>query len=323
MPSLLSRPRKALGPTLQLVVLEDRTVPAQLLTIAPTTLTAALGGTPPPLTATGMSVTSSPFARGLGLSQDMAFDQSGNLYVADQSGGDVIMISPQGATSIFATGFNQPTGLAFDSHGNLFVSNEAGNSISKVTAAGVVTPFIYSDMVPTAAAAKPASGAVASMSQSLATTSPFFAAISQPGALAVDGNDNLYIANEGTGTISKVTPTGVATVIAKTGAGSLPSGLAFDRDGNLFISDQTNNSITEVNPAGGVIPFVSAGAGLVSPAGMAFDSNGNLYVVNYKGNTVSEISPKGAVTSVKTGALNGPVDVAVRRRQQSLHCQQP
>ena len=229
------------------------------------------------MTVTGVpsGFTLSTYASGLNFNQDMALDHSGNLYIANQSGGDVIEVTPQGVSRIFASGFTQPKGLAFDSQGNLYVSNQTGDSISKVTPAGVVSTFV--------------------------------ASINQPGGLAVDANNNLYVTNEGNGTVSKVTPAGVVSVFATTGW--YPRGLAFDANGNLFVSNEGSETISEVTPAGVVSTFVSSG--LSGPAGLAFDSSGNLYVANYNNYTVSEISPGGAVSTVISSGLSGPTDVAV------------
>jgi sugar lactone lactonase YvrE len=255
--------------------LEDRTAPASALTILPTNLISAVGSTPPPLQATGGQDVLSTFASGLNFNQDMAFDHGGNLFVANQSGGNVIEITPQGIQSVFASGFTEPKGLAFDSQGNLYVSNQAGNSISKVSPVGVVSTFV--------------------------------ASIDQPGGLAVDKLNNLYVTDEGTGNISKVTPAGVVSVFAHTG--SYPRGLAFDQSGNLFVSNEGDNTISEVTPGGVVSTFIASGAGLSGPAGMTFDLLGNLYVANYDNGTVSYVTPTGTVLTFLTG-LSGPTDTA-------------
>ena len=53
-------------------------------------------------------------------------------------------ITPGGVVSTFATGLNGPTGLAFDSSGNLYVANYdngSGTTISKITPGGTVSTF--------------------------------------------------------------------------------------------------------------------------------------------------------------------------------------
>jgi len=60
-----------------------------------------------------------------GQSHGLAFDQAGNLFVADH-GGNPYKIPPGGSNSVFASPYNGPSGLAVDGSSNLFVG-EFGN----------------------------------------------------------------------------------------------------------------------------------------------------------------------------------------------------
>ena len=55
----------------------------------------------------------------------LAFDSSGNLYVANCSGSNTVSEFAPGSTTPTATltGLNDPEALAFDSSGNLYVAN--------------------------------------------------------------------------------------------------------------------------------------------------------------------------------------------------------
>lgn len=68
--------------------------------------------------------TQSTFATGLtGAPQGVAFDSSGNLFVADDLGSSIFKIAPDGTVSIFATTGESSRGvLAFDSQGDLFTA---------------------------------------------------------------------------------------------------------------------------------------------------------------------------------------------------------
>jgi sugar lactone lactonase YvrE len=61
----------------------------------------------------------------------LAYDDAGNLYVANLAGHTIVKIDPQGNASVFAdqTMINQPGGLAIDGAGNLFVANYAASNI--------------------------------------------------------------------------------------------------------------------------------------------------------------------------------------------------
>jgi glucose/arabinose dehydrogenase len=62
----------------------------------------------------------STFAFGLNYPAGLAFDQAGNLFVAD--GGAIYKFTPAGVRTTFALGLSNPAGLAFDSAGNLFAA---------------------------------------------------------------------------------------------------------------------------------------------------------------------------------------------------------
>ena len=122
----------------------------------------------------------STFASGLNAPNGLAFDGSGNLYVANSGDGTVSKVDAEGEVSTFASGFTDPVGLAFDSAGNLYVSyGENAGTVGQVTPSGVVTVF-----------ASPSTG------------------LYYPNGLAFDSSGNLYAANWGWGTVTRLTPTG-------------------------------------------------------------------------------------------------------------------
>jgi len=70
----------------------------------------------------------------------LAFDRSGNLYVANYSGyraNTITRFAPDATDTVFATsGLDHPYGLAFDSSGYLYVGNYGDNTIEKFDSAG-------------------------------------------------------------------------------------------------------------------------------------------------------------------------------------------
>jgi thiol-disulfide isomerase/thioredoxin/protocatechuate 3,4-dioxygenase beta subunit len=69
----------------------------------------------------------------------VAFDQTGQAFVADQKKGVVYKFTADGTQSLFASGLNHPGGgIAFDQDGNLFVG---GNSIYKIAPNGSLSVF--------------------------------------------------------------------------------------------------------------------------------------------------------------------------------------
>ncbi|MBX9770026.1 MAG: hypothetical protein K2X29_01565, partial [Candidatus Obscuribacterales bacterium] len=55
---------------------------------------------------------------------------------------------------------------------------------------------------------------------------------------------NVYVANYNSGTIARINPAGVATIIAS--GFKKPYYLALDNDGNLYVSQQEDNSVVRI-----------------------------------------------------------------------------
>jgi sugar lactone lactonase YvrE len=136
-------------------------------------------------------------------------------------------------------------------------------------------------------------------------TGPWFAdsssGLSTPLGLAFDASANLFVANNGSGTIMKFTPDAVGSVFATGLSG--PSGLAFDRAGNLFVN--ASGSIMKFTPEGVGSVFASG----VGAIGLAFDSGGNLYAANNGGGTIIKFTPDGS-SSVLVSGLSAPEGLA-------------
>ena len=60
--------------------------------------------------------------------------------------------------------------------------------------------------------------------------------LDDPYGLAFDAAGNLYVANYGNNTISKVTPAGAVSTFVSSGLDD-PDGLAFDAAGNLYVAN--------------------------------------------------------------------------------------
>ncbi len=78
------------------------------------------------------------FASGFNNASALAFNSMGDLFVADGSYVDKIL--PSGAGVVFASGFNNTRGLAFNSTGDLFVA-DGGNVIDKLSPTGAGAVF--------------------------------------------------------------------------------------------------------------------------------------------------------------------------------------
>ena len=151
------------------------------------------------------------------------------------------------------------------------------------------------------------------------------ASFSDPAAIVVDVNGNLFVADSRNHAIRKITTNGVvATFAGKLGvAGTAngigtaaqfnsPSGLAFDKNGNLFVSDTANDTVRKITPAGAVTTFAgvagssgfldgAAGSALFSsPLGIAVWTNENVFVADSGNHCIRKIS--GGVVSTFAGS---------------------
>ncbi|HWZ22633.1 MAG TPA: T9SS type A sorting domain-containing protein, partial [Cytophagaceae bacterium] len=188
----------------------------------------------------------------------VAVDVSGNVYVADTWNNKIRKITSTGvvttlagsgtAGSVDATGtlasFHNPYGVVVDTSGNVYVADQSNNKIRKITPTGVVTTFA-------------GSGTYGSVN-----ATGTLASFNQPEGLAIDASGNIYVADAVNNKIRKITPAGVVTTLAGSGAigsvdanGTLasfefPTDMAVDASGNVYISDEANNKIRKISATG-------------------------------------------------------------------------
>lgn len=249
-------------------------------------------------------VTIAPFTAAFGV----AVDRSGGVYATDADGNEVYTVTPTGAAAVAQGGsgsFGGPTSIAVDSKGNIYVTETANALVRKISPNGTLSIL---------------AGAQGEMEQK--DGPGMTARFTQPRGIAVDGADNLYVADEGTSTIRKITPDGTVSTLAGAGLpgtqdgtgksarfGS-PRGLAADAAGNVFVADTDNHTIRKITPQGVVTTFAGrAGdsgkvdgpamtARFSGPRAIAVDGAGNLFVADSDNGAVRQITPDGTVTTI-------------------------
>jgi streptogramin lyase len=149
----------------------------------------------------------------------VATDSDGNLYIADNHGCHCIRkVDSAGITTAitstlygsYADGIpasearlQYPVDVAVDAEGNLFISENGKNRIRKVDTNGIIT---------TVAGGAGAYGDIGDDGPAVE------AYLNGPMGIAVDGNGNLFIADQGNHRIRKVDADGIITTIAGNGS---------------------------------------------------------------------------------------------------------
>ena len=201
-----------------------------------------------------MNLLSLPYSRGISSAFAFLVLSAGRLVpsaVAQINYQNYTFITLAGQTTGWFDGtgsaalFNTPFGVAVDASGNLYVADTGNHTIRKVTPGGVATTL-----------------AGLAGSPGTADGNGNVARFNSPGGVAVDGSNNVYVADSLNHTIRKVTPAGVATTLAgmpgaagsADGSGSSarfngPQSVAVDAGGNVYVAGWGYNSATQTYTA--------------------------------------------------------------------------
>lgn|GEM_PF-3577099 len=141
---------------------------------------------------------------GLCYPKGITFDHTGNMYIADSANHCIHRIDNFGKIKTFAgngtAGYSgdggpatlatldQPSDMTFDRSGNMYIADSGNNCIRKIATSGIITT-----VVGTGSNGYSGDGGDAALAQ-----------LNYPTAVAVDSNDNLYIADYSNSCIRKV-----------------------------------------------------------------------------------------------------------------------
>ena len=127
-----------------------------------------------------------------------------------------------------------------------------------------------------------------------------------PYGVVYDGLGNLYITDDSTNLITKMTTAGVVlSTLTFNPPLNSPSQLAIDSQGFLYVADQGNQRVVKFTGNGAqVAVFTAPGTSLSFPLGVAVDTAFRVYVVDTYNDRIVQFNSNGSVSSVITSTLS-------------------
>lgn len=240
---------------------------------------------------------------------------TGRLYTVSGSG-DVLFGGDGGSAT--AAQLFLPIDVTVDASGSLYIADNSNHRIRRVT-----------PPAPT-----PALTTIAGNGQDQYNGEgpALTVQLNFPRNLALDAAGNLYLSEFEGQRVRRITPAGVTSTIAGTGAAGFlgdggpgttarlngPRGLAVDAAGNVYVADYHNHRIRRITAAGVITTIAGNGTagfsgdgGLATaallnyPSGVAIDASGNLYIADQLNNRIRKITASTGVMSTIAGNGGG------------------
>jgi serine/threonine-protein kinase len=195
--------------------------------------------------------------------EGMAVGPDGSLYLADYTNERIRKVAPDGIiTTIAGTGqkgytgtptpavsaqISDPNSIAIADDGTIYIGNLGSDSIQKIDKNGMLSTFAGNGKTGRTGDGGPATSATLSIPD-----------------LTLGPDGTVYIAAYGSDTVRKVTPQGIITTIAGTGAEGntgdggpataaqlkSPSSVVVDASGAVYIADNGNKEVRRIDPNG-------------------------------------------------------------------------
>jgi sugar lactone lactonase YvrE len=215
-----------------------------------------------------------------------------------------------GITALDGTGteakFSTPIGLGVSTsiflNGIVYIADSANHSIRRMNLSGTVTTV--------------AGSGAAGFRDDTGITAQF----NNPRGVAVDEVGNVFVADNSNHRIRKITPAGVVTTLAGSGAAGFaegtgtaarfnqPNSVAVDSAGNVYVADYGNHRIRRISAEGVVTTLAGGTEGFADgtgaaaqfdyPYAVAVDAAGNVYVSDYGNNRIRRITVEGVVSTL-------------------------
>ncbi len=229
--------------------------------------------------------------------EGVAVDSAGNVYVADTGNDTIRMItasammvgetttlagSPDQVGSVDGTGsaarFDSPEGVVVDSAGNVYVADTGNDTIRMI---------MPGSMVMTLAGTAGQAGSVDGTGSA--------ALFNDPRGVAVDGADNVYVADTGNDTIRKLSTPSVPAQSGLTGTSAVPVNVALtglQPNTTYYYEVVATNSVGTTD--GSILSFTTPAAPAATLATTQAASN----VTSTAATLSGSVNPEGAATSV-------------------------
>jgi hypothetical protein len=279
----------------------------------------------------------------------LAIDKQGNIYIADTGNNVIREVNSAGIQTVVAgtskpcltfgvcgdhgkatsAKLNGPRGVAVDSNGNIYIADTGDNRVRVVNTKGIIEPFASNYNV---SRCSPSTGQCGDGGPALTAN------LNNPMGLAVDSQNNLYIADSSDNRIRMAAHQGdhVITTVAGTGTACFPTtghcgdghlatsaqlrgpkAVSVDAVGDFYIADTGDNRIRLVTA--GTTPMISTIAGtglagfngeqgtatsmeLAAPLGVYVDKAGKVLIGDSGNQRVREVTG----TTLNT-IIGGPV----------------
>jgi uncharacterized protein (TIGR03437 family) len=250
---------------------------------------------------------SMPFA-GVASALDVTADNVGNVYattgqfVVEVIGAGTVNTVAGSGLGIYFSGdgglatsarLHTPSGIAMDGQGNKYIADTANHRIRQINSAGVINTIAG-----TGTAGADGDGGPAAL-----------ATLNSPQSVAIDSNNNIYIADTGNSEIRKITPQGhISTILDGL---NNPEYVSVDRSGTVYVADTGNDRVLKIAPFGPTTVL----AQVVKPAAVMVDGNGNIWLSELT--RVSEVAANGAFSIIADG-LQTPRGLALTTDGQLL-----
>ncbi len=222
--------------------------------------------------------------------KDIVVDNSGNIFVANGLGGNIVKITPAGVTTTISAPsapFNQPDGMTINRvTGTIYIADQGTDDVYSI-ASGATTATVYKS------------------------------GFTDLYGVTVNSSTGVVYVSEYTpqADIKQISTSGVVTTFVSKAAGGFTDlrNLDIDAAGDIFVANYGNNSIDEFSPTGVFLGHIVTG--LNQPRATAEDVFGNLYIANSGGGDVEEYStafysiniplPAGMSFNTTTGQITG------------------